>query len=769
MTKPASKKPKEFKDAASVENVIRSMEQIEMLRANDRALIDQLFNGQRPYTDEEAQRFNIQINVNWQEGKRIMRDANAQLNAALLHDGIMFNCTPEEGKEDKRDEWATIFTQAIHKPLQRNETGRRFYFTIKNRNASVSLHGIGALLWTTNFKWMPRFVPLEDLLIPTETYCDLTNLRYFAVNVYLTPGELMDMAMGDNVVPGWNKGMVAQIMDNMRTQFNQGIPSTWRYQPEAMQNIFKENNGYYYSDAVPKIRARWFFYREVENPKQWYRVMVLREAYGDAKPDTGFLFDGTDKFFANNVSEILSLQYGDNNLVPTLKYHTVRGMGTDLYAPVECLNRLRCQFVQSVFEHLLMYFRIQDPQDRERLKQIVLTQYGVLPEGLNIVPRADRHQIDPNLVDDAMAQMRQIMQESASSYVQNVNDGTSKEMTAKEAQIRLNQATVMVSTMLQSLYIQEAFFYQELVRRFCFKGSNDAEVKQFQQECLRAGIPPELLYNHRAWRVTPERVMGGGDKSQAQMEAQWLWSNQTAFDPSVLPTLKRMVVGTLLNDPNKARLLVPLAKPQATEGVMAAENVFGTLMDGQQCVPRQGIDQQGYIETLLRMANNVVQRIASTSNVGSAQEIIGLMTVIQNAGMHVAILGQDQRYKQLVAQYGNALGQLTNEIKAFAQRFGEQQQAQMQQQQSNPNDAAKASGTMMMAVTKARIAEQSAALKNRQKEIAFQMEQHRKTLSTLGDLGREELRNRMQLLHDHVNHTANLMREMQKPIDSGAN
>lgn len=762
-------KKKVFKDAASVTNVIQPMQNIERLRANDRAKIDALFNGKRPYSEEEVKKFNIQINVNWGTGKRVMRDANTQLNSALLHPGTLFTCAPEKGQVDKRDAWGQIFTTNIHKPLQRGHTGQRVYFTIKSRNASICMHGIGALLWTTNFKWMPRFVPMEDLLIPTGTYCDFGNLRYFAVNEYLTPGELVDMAMGDNAHPGWNRKMVEGILDSMREQFSESFPSTWRDQPEELEQIFKGNHGYYYSDAVPKIRARWFFYQEVDKPNKWYRCMILREAYGDVKPDEAFLFDGTDRPFANNISEILAVQYGDNNLVPRLKFHDVRGLGVDLFGPVETLNRLQCQLVQSTFEHLLMYFRIQDPNDRDRLKQIVLSQYGVLPEGLNIVPRQDRHQIDPNLVDNAMNQMRQYMQESSSSYVQNIQDGTNKEMTAREATIKLNQATVMVSSMLQSLYLQEGFYYEEIVRRFCNKASSDPDVKKFQSDCIKAGIPEALVYDHTVWKVTPERVLGGGDQSQAQIEAGWLWDNAPAFDPSVQPTLRRMAVGAILRDPNKAALLVPLAKPEATDGTMAAEDVFGTLMQGQQCSLRKGIDQIGYVETLIKMAASVVQRISSTGNVGTQQELIGLGTVLQNIQVHIQVIAQDKRNNQLVKQMGDAMGQLANALKGFMQRLSEQQQQQAELSQIDPAAEAKARATLQMATVKSQIAQQTAAQKNAIAVQKFQSEQQRANLKTASDLQRNQELHNQDLHQQAQEHALDMILEANKPVDKSGN
>src|SRR5208282_4736138 len=141
--------------------------------------------------------------------------------------------------------------------------------------------------------WRPRFVGMEDLLIPTETKCDFSNLRYFAVNLYLTIGELIEMSKGDKAKKGWNQEMVDQILDGQTDLYNESTPSTWRDQPEAMKQIFYENSGYYYSDAIPKVRLVEFFYQEMDKPNKWYRVVYARENVGGKIKDIDkkFLFD----------------------------------------------------------------------------------------------------------------------------------------------------------------------------------------------------------------------------------------------------------------------------------------------------------------------------------------------------------------------------------------------------------------------------------------------------------------------------------------------
>jgi len=771
----------EFGTPAKVINVVKRMQDVERLRAEDRALIDALFNGQRPYSDEEVKKFNIQVNVNWGQGKRIMRDANTQLNNALIHTGTMFTCTINEGPVEKRDEWGQIFTKNLHRPLQKGVSGKKNFFLIKNRNASVCMHGIGALLWPSPYAALPRFVGLEDLLIPTETLVDFSNMRYFAVNLNLSIGELIDLVMKDDseVMGEWNKTMIGEVLDSQQGIYNESTPSTWRDQPEAMEQVFFQNRGYYYSDATPKVRCVMFFYQEMDDPKKWYRVVYLKENPGDKVKDidTKFLFDGTKRPFADEIGQVLNVQYGDGNLVPPMKYHNVRGMGVDLYAPVETDNRLRCEFVQSVFEHMKMYFKIKDPADRDRLKAQILQQYGFIVDGLQIVPRTDRHQIDPNLVESAMNQMGEIMQDSSSSYLPG-ETGSERTMTAKEATIRANQATVLVSSMLASMYMQEGFYYEEEKRRFLLKDSTDPLVKRFRASCIREGIPEEFLVPEK-WEIVVERVLGGGDTTKAQQQSQWLLGIKPMLGPAQQTIALRESVSAMLEDPAKALMYVPSAPSQSSPGSEMAEALFGTMMQGVQVAPRKGIDLQGYVTQLLKMMAEVIQRITQTNNMGTMEEIIGLGIVSQNVEEYIRVLQGDPQQKQNVKQYGDALGKMQNLIKGFAQRL--QQSSQMNQHpkvlesisyKDVPEDVKRqmeaAAGLkpsqmqvtdpkMLKAQQQLQITDAKFQQKSRHAEIAFQMEQIRKNTEAASNLSRTEQVHRQQLAHAAVAKLAELM------------
>jgi len=705
---------------------VELMQQPERIRASNRALINSLMNGRRPYTDEEVAENQIQINVNWGEGSKILQDANRQVNNALLHKGNFVTCTLLAGKTEKRYDRSAKFTANLNRALKRGKSGKKYLYLLKNRNASLVLHGIGVLMWPNNFDWMPKFIPLEDFLIPTGTLQDLTNLTHFAVNLYLTPYELMKMTHGNSEKAkesGWDLEVVRKILSAYGKLNKNNDQYNWVDRPEEMVNIWKQNQVVADSDAVPKVHLIAWYYRSEsggsENEEHWYRKICLKEVASAEGVDKlsiseKFVFDGGKREFASSVDSITSIQYGDCNLVPPQTYHSTRGLGEAIFATIECMNRLRCQWMQHVFENMLMLIRVQNPTDRDRPKVFNLRPYGVVEQGVEIIPQQERHQIDPRLVESAMAESRQLMSESSASFVQDVDSGTSKEQTLGEAQIRLQSANKMVSSMLDMMYALEMFKDEEIVRRFLLPNSDDPDVVEFRKRCKKDEIPDELMVAE-FWQVDSDRVLGGGDQALAQQESTALFQNKAAFDQSSQRTIDRMWVSTITRNPALGELLVPNQPPTVTAGTMAADEVFPNLMLGVEVGMREGIERQEYVAKLIEKMSSVIDRISQTDEVGTQQDVIGLGMVSQHIEQNLQFMSQNPENKEFVTAAGKEVGRLMNMVKAFAQR---QQEAASQQQQ-DPEAEAKAQATAQAAQQKQQINEASFEQKFQQREAEF--------------------------------------------------
>jgi hypothetical protein len=709
-----------------VEQCCAEMQRVETARAQDRALINTLANGGRPWTQAEVEKYQIQLNINWLQLSRKLLDAIGQINAAFIPPGNFFSCHSESGNVTRKAAWSQNFTAEINKVLKKGSSGKRHHFILRSRNASVALHGLGPLLWSNSYRLLPRYAPLEDLLIPTDTLLDFSiNLTHFAVNLYLTPGELYRMACTDKHDPGWNQSAVRNVLRDLRDDknapfFNQS-DSDWTDRPEAIAELYKQNRGFLESDAVPKAKLRAFYYQNPDDTK-WYRKVVLRDNTPSQESRETFLYDGKKNAFADDIDQIIQCQFGDNSLVAPLKYHSVRGLGTLLYGPAFTLNRLTCQTMQHIFTNLLTLWRVTDPVDRDRLKAILLLQHGVMPEGASVVPNNERHQIDARLLEFGMAQMKQNLAENSTSYTSQSDQGTRKERTAFEVKAQLQMSQAMVGNVLSMMYANEIFYYEELVRRALLKNTPDPTAKHFQERCRAAGIPEKLLVAEN-WRIVAERVLGAGDGTLAQAQADSLMAQRQTFEPESQRKIQRLWTATLLDDPERAMELVPEEQDKSTSGTRLAESLFGTLMLGIQVPPRKGIDLPGFAAALLAMMDVKIQEIIQGDGMGTPDSLKGLATVAATVQATIQTLAQDESQKQIVKMIADGLTKALNELKAMQQRQAEAAQ-QAQAAQVDPEVAAKVQATTLLAETKAKLSEASTAQKLQHKDAAFQQKQH---------------------------------------------
>lgn len=698
--------------------VISDLELSLLPRSTDRALINTQFNGGRPFTPEEEKEHQIQVNANFLEGYKIAQNAIMQMNGALLYKERFFNARCRRGKITKRQEWSESFTNNIHKPLKRSHSGKKFNYLMLNRDAALVVHGVGPLWWSDDHSWSPKFVALDDLLIPTDSPLEFSEeLGHFAVNSTITPWQLYKTTQKEKSDPGWNKPLAMKVLQALLSSENFTPDYFNSYgAPEKMESLWKQRSTYLNSDAVPKVKLTTFYHQDPYSGG-WYRKVLVRENQTitvSALSTDDFLYESSNTF-ADSIDEILHMQYGDGSVVAPFKYRSVRGLGVLLYSVIELMNRLRNQFTQHVFSNLVPLLRVENPQDQDRPRMLQLQPYAVVDQGVTFVPQNERHQIDPRLVTESMNEFRQLMTESSSSYVQDIDNGTGREQTLGEAQIKLQSANKIVSGMLQGAYIQEAFLYEEIVRRFLSKVSGDPQIEQFQADCRADGIPDELM-KPEVWSIEITKAFGAGDQTLAQQEATALMQLAPQLDPTSQRKVRRSYISVMTRNPELANDLVPEEKVSVTSGRKAADSQFGTLMAGGVVGTIEGIEQVDFIAGMLGSMDAVINRIHQTDDVGTPADVRGLNAVATVVEEHIQILSQDPNEKEAVVAAGKALGKMQNDIKAFAQRQEEAAKANQQ----DPEVMQKLETDKVAAAQAMHITEQKSQQALQQKQATFE-------------------------------------------------
>ena len=766
----------EFSTPAFVEQATWQMRLADWPRARNRAQLNELYQGFPPYTEEEVRQNRIETNVNFLDGPEILHDARRQCQNAFQD---LFTVTLDYGPVWKRREWGTIITREMTRLIKKS----RKYLNQKDSTfASMVLHGIGPRVWNDKYGWCARGYGIEDILVPSNTLVDLENLPFFAVYEQYTGMELYQMTHGPRVDPGWNMQLVDQMIawvdEQARVLNSSNWPEVWS--PEKMTERIKQDGGFYASDSLPTIDTYHFYYYYEDGKRSgWKRHIVLdawgspgvggiggrdvtstetsasqpgRNKYKGMTLDTSeFLYDGRRRMYADSIDEIIHFQFADASCVAPFRYHSVRSLGFLLYSVCHLQNRLRCKFNDALFESLIQYFRVNNPADAERLTKVDLIHMGVIPEGLNFVKPEERWQYNESLMKMGFDLNQGTMQKNSASFTQDFDFGREKaEETATRTMAKVNSTAALVGAMLNKAYNLEAFQYGEVARRFCLKNSTDMDVRRFQLECLKAGVPRDALNSER-WDVQPVRVIGSGNKMLQVAMADKLMALAPRLDPDAQKEIYRLYVLANSDDPALTQILVPEVR-RISNTVHDAQNSLGTLLSGMPVSVVDGENHTEIIEVWLHALALLVKRIDAKGKVPDPMDMLGANNLIAHIQQHIKLLAQDKTAKQAVRQYGDDLKNLANEVKAAGQRLAEKMQSQNGGgAQMSPEAAAKIKATEATAASKIKIQQQSAAQKTAQKQISFEQkvkqdhDKHRVELAHHDiELAQEVARNRLR-------------------------
>jgi hypothetical protein len=271
-------------------------------------------------------------------------------------------------------------------------------------------------------------------------------------------------------------------------------------------------------------------------------------------------------------------------------------------------------------------------------------------------------------------------------------------------------------------YAREKFLFMEIGRRFCIKNSKDPDVRKFRMECLKDGVPEEALNSER-WDYQVNRVAGGGNKVLEVAIAKEMLGVMPMHGPEAQTIILRNFDAAVTGDWKLANLLTPDG-PKVTDSIHDTEIAFGAIMAGSMLSPKAGLNAIEVITTMIRLMSAKVAQIQQTGGVGDMRDIQGLGNAIKYTEGFVQQLEGDKSQKELAKKANDALGKIGNEVKAFAQRFHEQQQKQAEASSGmDPKDLAKIQAIMLTAQAKAKIATDSAAQRTAQRQLQFEAKQ----------------------------------------------
>lgn len=758
-----------------VEQKVWDMRQADLPRAENRAILNRLYNGDPPFDEATAEENDIQINRNDLSGPNALAQGRRQWDQAFLKPGNFFSVAYDSGPPSKRRQWGHSVTRNANRVLRKS---RPYIEQARAAGGSLLLHGIGPSIWRTRKAVVCRPIFPGSLLIPSETEIDFDNLQEFAIFQEWTPSKLYNLTHGPKADPGWKmdvvKAQLAYVADQYTKQPN---ATAFQYMPERIEELFKQDLGFWGSDAVPTCDVWDFYFREQEEGDAWYRRIILDwglTAEGAQRPisskgtdRTGkFLYSSENRVFAKNINEIVHCQFGDCSAVFPQMYHSIRSLGWMLWGVCDLENRLHCKFSEALFENLMWFFSVASNSDLIRLKKADFHHMGVIPQGVNWLKASDRFAPDPNLVQMGFARYKQLMAENASSFTQDFDQGRTKEMTATETMARVNSVNALVSGMLTLAYTYEEFKDSEILRRLCIKGNPDPMAQKFRLLCFQDGVPPEMLDVDRM-DISRERSFGAGNKTLEMAIVQFLQQIRKNVGPDGQRKIDHIAIETATDDANLAQEIAPLDEEKKVSSSMHdAELATDRLMRGLPYEARPDAIPEDYVKTWLHDLTLLIQADVQNGNMSTPERITGYNNMAQHIQQFLEVMSSDDEIKDRVREYKDALNNVMKHVKAFEQRLVQQMKSAQKNGQAagpDPKLMADLQAKTITATAKAKLAEKSHAQKTAQRQVQFEHKEEQEDRKTNADIRRENLKAVAEIAHNRLRSLAQSDDENDSP------
>jgi hypothetical protein len=782
----------EFDDSQLVESVCYQMRQADWPRSRNRALVNQLFNGWSPFTEEEVNENGIQANFNDLTACRKAHDARGQMYSGILKPGNYFRAVADIGPRHSRAKHSSTATRHANRLLKRSMP---YYELQRAKIAQAILHGIAPSVWDDQERWCPKTLSIEDALIPSGEASELPmdSLPLFAIHKSFTAPTLIRLTRGPNRDPAWNMDVVNACLKWIDRETQQLMSTNWPilWSAEKFEERIKEVS-FYGGDAVPTIEVYDFFWWHDDGKNSgWKRRMIIdpwgtpdavsakytvSRKKGDLFEQNNkavqgqFLFNSKDRIYATNKSSIVAFQFADLSAVAPFRYHTLRGLGWLLHDPCSIQNRLTCKITEATFETLTMLMRVKSMEDVQRALKANLFNRGFVDENVQFIPQAERWQVNTGLVEYGYNKNRELIDQGSSSHAQNQDMSKGVEKGQLQIMAELNATTAMLSAGLLQYYQYQTGEYREIWRRLLSPKPNlsDPDVNAFRAACLRDGVPEEMLNEPEGWDIEPERVLGAGNKTLEMAIAGQLMAYRPLYDASSQREILRDVTLAITDDPARADELVP-EEPEVSNTVRDTEFAFNCFMAGNPVTPKDGLNAAEVAGTILDLMDHKVQEIMQAGGVGTPADVKGFTMAAGYAAHYIQLLEQDKNAKPLATALNQKLGKVGNEIKGMQQR-----QQEMMQKAAAANggaggmdakDKAKIQATIITAKTKADLAKQSHAQKTAQRQISFEQKLKQDAQKHQHDLAKSAQEHMADLAGKDLEVAANIKRGGMKSFE----
>lgn len=755
--------------------------------AEDRATIQDFYNGRETMTKAEAEARGTQNVTNHLFGYDSISLAQAQLMGFYTKDEIMWNLKFPHVEQHDRRRQELCATQKWNAIMKKS---RRFKPEWKSLTGEATLHGNGCLMHLDNEDWCPKF---RRIYVPRGTGILADDVPYCVVPDYLT---LVDLERAykqtiDRKEEGWPtywrerdlRQTIDMLKGNIGGQMNTSFTANNIGIDEQRENARAgADNG---AGLRTRIPVYYFYYKNEEGAFDLTilpRLTAIQKKEFAEKVSTmpEALYERKDLF--EKACYFLHPFFIDCEIGGRTTWHRVMGLGRLNYQPDVEAEEFFNDAMQGSREQLRRLYQVGTAADWEMLKTWASGSgpTNVLPPGVTLAEA----RMAPNFQHafTAIDMLMGLSRKNSSAYMANPGDAKANELEVNAIERQSRNAEAL-SARIADIYECCDALGCEIFRRFIAENplksdSGYEEINEFQKLMRAEGISLSHLRKERDgkyinFEVKTSRAVGDGSKVKQAMANQMLMQRLPMFSAEAQQIILRRVTAEETGDYDFAKELVPYQKKEDPDQVQRANQENDTC------------DKQGVIGVIPPINDDDLHPVHVNQHFRSMQadiargsirpwdqvDLAGFKSKGGHVAMHIQALQKDPNQKDLA-------NQLNQQLQSLAKQ-GQEHEHNLQQQQEKNNLSPVEQQDMQIKERKQGLAEHAQESLEQHRNASLDLSRQKAEAQTLTTM-RQTALNEQKTFHDErmsendriqaaQEAGAENTQEEEEPIDVGQN
>jgi hypothetical protein len=667
-------------------NYVQSLIQADDRRAQFRAHVTGNIDGNAPYRRARSDK----TNLNFRQGAAIINQFKTPYYDLIAEVPLLFEIETAFGRSEERSDWSQIISEEFHRMLM---SWQGFDYRIQFSQRQMLVHGVGSMFWKDGVDWRPDVARVGEILVEDEAPAEVEELEAIVIRKAYKPTELMRMIQDEKKARelGWFPEEVKKAVRDSYTSTDYPPDNSSTY--EYVQRKYK-NADIFYGYSCERVWTAHILNVEFPQGDQPARVShhIVRT---DQQPGQ-FLYSKIEVF--ESLADMISPFFYD---IGDGDWHSIRGLGTEIYPYCQIFNKLRCREVDAAMIAASILVQAKDGNAAQAAQMLTLDNLKIIPEGVNFL----EHAIGQNI--QATTDVRRDMEQGMNNNIGNMQKAPGQPNPRRGQKLgilEMQQAGQLAKGNINRYYSSLDQWGKVVYGRASWEGykmrhPGGPQALDFQARCARRGVPAAALIDIDF--IKAYRSIGAGSAANAIMVTEALMELAPSLKEPGRQALLRLYISRLAGT-RTADMLV--GDPQEDDDDRKSQQDWQAAMENGEL--RQGADGKKFF---LKSQNHVIH---AASHIGDMEDdlkqvesvaaqrgleiedLAPLNTHLDAAGphskMHLDQLKGDKirekDFKELSARW-NQIARMADQVRKNLEQMQQErqrQQAQQQAQQPNP-------------------------------------------------------------------------------------